>query len=469
MSTTKWLPAGRIELAGRFDIVAKYNYAKAFADNALSDAHRRAYEEHIRTLNAFFEYRDQGDPKVGASDFVHDFNVLLASIRDHGFDPTFPVTVDSARRPLDGAHRVAASLAFDRKIAVRQTERSFPGKWHYRFFRERGMSPEQLDFAATGLGELYDGLRAVVVYGSALIHAEALIERLSTAGEIVYSTRVTLSTSGCENLIRILYDGERWLGRREFGYLGASSKARLCFPIGSPQAALILWLRPQVSPGEIVETKERAREVVGLGKHSLHVTDNVDETLRLSDWVLNANARHLLNNRHYRYLPGFERDFADLKRRLAQAPREREHLCIVGSSVMAVYGIRDSRDLDIIDGQERSRPDDKITAIGLANSNAHLRQFGFDIRSLLYDPANYFRYKGIKCVSLANVAKLKTLRGEAKDQIDGALIHDVLPRPNGISKRLARAALLLRLYSNAKFLRSYAGHWVARIKNRVRS
>ncbi len=462
MTDVEWIDPFELSLTGRFDIAAKFKYAEATAAGMLSDFHRRAYQEHIRTFNAFFEKRDSGEPKTSPSDFSHDFDQLLAKMSASGFDPEFAITLDPDSQAHDGAHRVAAALALNQKVAFRRSVERFSGKWGFEFFAERGMEPSHMDFAASALPRLFQNLRAVVLYGSAIGDAKAIEETLSNYGKVLYRKRIDLTRIGTANFIRVLYAGEPWLGKKEFGLLGAASKARPCFPESAPRAAIVLWFLPSVDNDAVVAAKEEARQHVGLGKHSLHITDRPEEIEALGDWLLDPNARHLLNHKSFRYLLGFERDFADLKRRLAEHPALRDNVCVVSSAVLAAYGARDSRDLDIIDS------DDAAATLGLASSNDHWRRYGFDPPDLIRSPENHFVYRGIKFVSLARVAELKRKRGEAKDKIDLALIEEILPHPGGVTKKLARAALLFRLYANAKFLRSYAGHWLARVKHRLR-
>jgi hypothetical protein len=467
MSTLEWTAPRKLDLTRRFDIAAKYQYALAFKNDSLTSYHRQAYEEHIRVFNAFFEKRDHGGPpKKSAHDFVSDFDRLLEAIAMEGFDETNPITIGPDEQPHDGAHRISACLAFGRDLACRRIERPFSAAWGFKFFRDRGMDPAHLDFAAAALGDIFERLRIVVVFGSALNHAPQIASALEHSGQIVYARRVELSSAGCDNLIRVLYEGERWLGRREFGYLGASGKSRHCFPQGAPRAIECLWFSPSVDDEGLIRAKEDARRVVGLGKHSLHINDSTTEAATLSDWLLNENGRHLLNHKRYRYFPGFERELGELENRIMRGDAPRERICVVGSSSLSAYGLRAARDLDIIEATTGSSGEQ---ARRTENANQHWQSHGFSIDELIFSPQDHFKYRGIKFVSLSRVAELKAKRGEYKDKVDLALIDSVLRRRSRGSQHLARIALLIKLYSNTRFLRSYVGHWISRIKHRVRA
>jgi hypothetical protein len=141
----------------------------------------------------------------------------------------------------------------------------------------------------------------------------------------------------------------------------------------------------------------------------------------------------------------------------------------VGSGVLSIYGLRDARDLDIVIAPEHIEAAAKH---GVESNNAHWESHGFEIRQLLYDPRNYFCFNGIKFLSVDPLIKLKTKRGEEKDFVDLSLIRLMIGHRNPLRAAVARFFLLVRLYTNLRWLRSYFDHWLNRLglrSRRVRS
>ena len=464
--TEEWLDTEELDLSTHFDVFVKYQYARAFLDGTLTDYHRQAYVEHLRVFNACLELGTDGEPvKVGAVQFCRAFEQLLTSVSQKGFDRAHPVPLDPTRKPLNGAHRVAACMATATPVYAMHMNEPLLPNWGYRFFLDRGMDPELMDFGAAAMLSGSRDLRTAIIFGSAMTKRDQITRELSCAGQVLYEKTIQLSKLGKENLIRVIYDGEKWLGRREFGYLGARGKATPCFPLGAPSAATLVFLKPTISPEDLVRTKGHLRGIVGLGNHSIHITDTWAEAVRIGPLALNKNGVHLLNNKRYGRFPSFERDLSGLRTRLAESGIDPRHVSIVGSSVLSVYGIRDARDLDVIVAPAVV---DRAQASGVDSSNKHWESYGFDIHTLVYDPSKHFLFEGMKCVGLEALIALKETRGESKDKVDLSLIELMVDHQSDLKARINRISLLLRLYSNLRWLRSYVGHWLVRLGLRVR-
>lgn len=465
-NSLSWLNPRDLCLSGRFDIFIKYLYARALVNGMPSEFHKRAYHDHLRVLNGHVELDEYGKPcKVGRARFLQEFENVVRSIESDGFSTAHPVPISANGSIMNGAHRVAACMALNRPIYVQQHREPFEPRWTYDFFRSSGLHPDYLDAGGLAAADWYDDCRVAVIFGAGFHARQEILEELRSIGKVWYQTAFPVSERAQLNLIRVIYEGEPWLGRREFGYLGAAGKARPCFPPDCPQEVCFAFFVPGADADAIRQAKERIRSQIGKANHSLHMTDSRDETLRIAEIVLNENGRHFLTHRRYGRFRAFERDLHTLQAGVAGHPQLLEHICVVGSSVLAAYGLRDARDLDIV--FSNCRPD-LASNIKFESSNAHWTQYGFDVDSLVQDPRHHFRCNGVKFVSLETVVKLKAIRRERKDAVDLALVDAMVGNPRSDGKAtIARLALVLRLYCNAKWLRSYAGHWLARLGLRV--
>ena len=108
----------------RFDIVAKYIYAKYREKKFDSDWGERLYSEHLRVWNKFQEKFPRDDirhkvefQKEGLQEYKKSFHEILDSVKSGIFDSKrSPVKVLNDFRLLNGAHRVASCLLYDHDI-----------------------------------------------------------------------------------------------------------------------------------------------------------------------------------------------------------------------------------------------------------------------------------------------------------------------------------------------------------------
>src|SRR5690606_8063505 len=102
-----------------------------------------------------------------------------------------------------------------------------------------------------------------------------------------------------------------------------------------------------------------------------------------------------------------------------------ECVCIDGSAIMALYGIRDCHDLDILHRNEYNNL--FMTDSTISSHNHELKYHHFHMENILFNPQNHFWYKGVKFVSLPVLYATKRKRNEEKDRADCERIKKVLP------------------------------------------
>ena len=105
-------PKEVLKASARFDLIYKVELAKAWADGdaaAIREA-EEAYLEMVRARNGFYEDEPRRDtPK----EFLESFRRTANSIRERGYDLSRPpIPVDERLELLNGAHRLAACIAY---------------------------------------------------------------------------------------------------------------------------------------------------------------------------------------------------------------------------------------------------------------------------------------------------------------------------------------------------------------------
>jgi hypothetical protein len=453
-----------LRLRERFDIFVKYQFARSILQGEENGFWRDAYLSHIQTLNGFTEIDQSGKPvKLGAEQFEQSFRSTIESIRSNGFDEEYAVPISKENCPLNGAHRIAACMALGIDVVVQRKNESFVPKWDYRFFSSGGFNSVMADAVAQSMVLQSKKMHVAFIFGSAFAQREDAIAKIRSFGNISYEKTVALSKTGTQNLIRVLYEGERWLGKRELGYIGASSKSKPCFPKGCPLKAHAVFFQRNDDLESLIRCKAEIREVFGVGNHSIHITDTPDEVEIISNWILNCNGINLLNNKRFGKFAAFEADLKQLNLDIDASGVDRKHVCVAGSGVMAAYGLRDSRDLDFIATKEA---ESILMKSGLKSNNAHLETYQQNPHEIIANPLEHFVYQGLKFQSIQSLAELKQQRGESKDKIDLDLINLILKDSTRL-RRSMRIAHVFRLYANLRWLKSYVSHWTIRLGLRV--
>jgi len=162
--------------------------------------------------------------------------------------------------------------------------------------------------------------------------------------------------------------------------------------------------------------KEKCREIYKLGKHSLHVSDYISDTRRISCSLLNENSINFLNKGTNNISPQTK---TLLENYFKEVDEKNENFCLTSSLIMEMYGLRQAKDIDYL------HKDDKI--INLENTSVHngkwLTYYHIHKDDIIYNPNYHFYFNGFKFSSLDVIKKMKQNRSEPKDIKDIKLIN----------------------------------------------
>ena len=123
--------------------------------------------------------------------------------------------------------------------------------------------------------------------------ADKKINYLSYFKSIVFQKKIKLDAIGARNFVTIVYQDHEWLGSIKTAYNGAISKVAEAFQNFS-EIHLVFFKENSLE--KVNELKRNLRNIFGIGKSSLHITDNNFETKILSNFILNKNGLHFINN-----------------------------------------------------------------------------------------------------------------------------------------------------------------------------
>lgn len=417
--------AAELVTAARLDLGAKHLFARLAAMDPGAAWGRRIYLSHLRIWNGSFERV----PRMRcADDYVAAFERILADTAastPDGLDTVIPVTLDGSA--LNGAHRIAAALLHQRPVRTIPVEvvpdnARYNGAYFEGLLAARGGADEPGLVLAMCLEfvRIAPDCRLVLLFAHTEQHREQVDAEIAAHGEVVWTfVRRFASERERRALVRLMYEGEAWLGEAEAGFPGSAGKAEACFAAGLDVRFILLWPhRDHRDPSSWAHLKSRIRALCNVGNHSVHITDTAAEVDRLLRTAADASAFALYADAWSRVLPGFVAQFRAF-RALIQSQQRQTDVVITGSAVMALFGLRDSADLDYLHVgpavESNGRGD-------IASHNAYAGLYPATVTDMVEDPGLHVVVDGVRFLRPSVLAAFKRRRGEAKDQSDLALL-----------------------------------------------
>ena len=160
-----------------------------------------------------------------------------------------------------------------------------------------------------------------------------------------------------------------------------------------------------------VGLKTGLRDRYNLLNGSIHTPDKHKESMDLLEVLLLKNSRHNIHN--------FDATYAKkISAKIDKLEQLGKSTQVVGSTPLALLGLRDSRDLDLI-FPSNSVP---ATSSGFDSHNAYWEKMKFNVDELLENPKFFMKVYGVKYVSIGTLSNFKLRRGEVKDFKDLSLI-----------------------------------------------
>ena len=247
-----------------------------------------------------------------------------------------------------------------------------------------------------------------------------------------------LSLDAGHILLSRVYRDEPWLGSPAENFPGIRRKLMECFSGPDDLRVLIFDAPPD---RDRVALKEKIRQVYGIAKSSIHITDTHDEAVELAHLLLNPSARHFLAHGQPMAFAETRRNLSALQGYIAEQDLSAKDLVVDTGMIMGLYGLRPPSDIDIVAA-------DTLPPGPIEQHFGGHGDIGFgDLRQ---DPKLHFRFAGVTFASLSEVARLKSQRLAGQDREDLLRIAPLLtddPAKSGgkpIGLRLRFAMLRVR-------------------------
>lgn len=406
----------------RFDLFAKYIYAKYFIRRIDSHWFIELYRDHISVLNGGWEHPGI---KCSLDDFVEAYNTLIAyCTTTHSIPNTTDIRVNGRDILVDGAHRFVLAYMLNLPLYyVKDNTLDFVQGYNYLFFQNRhrygidylpenvqskipkALSPTWMDEMAREACHIHLNMYVISLFPCS---TQVPLDALNEVGQIVYTKSVEFTQDGLLRFIYELYDGETWHGYTR------ETKARDVSTNALGWTCNFVFFIPN-SGINMTHLKANLRSQCG-GRHSMHINDTHEEAIRYAHLILNDNSIHHLNYGKALSLTNLEH-FKYYRDHIAT-----QDTCIDSSFVWALYGLREAKDLDFLcrgTAVKSDHPDIHI-------HNSELKYYPCSLDDILYDPRKHFYTYGCKVATLEIVASMKRVRNEPKDQRDIELMTKTL-------------------------------------------
>jgi len=424
----------------RFDLLADIIYAKYHRLNVAENWRNRVYldckkitaskESERSTVNTFS--KDQ-------SEFDH----LLNDMKDMGTPKRgihVPVGIDNI--VINSAHRFAAAYIYHQPVYATQFQYN-PNKYDYGYFQEKGLSQDILDFMALTYSSLCSNMFTIVVFPIAHEKDDEIEQLMSEYGRIAFQKEVSFTKLGKYNLIQLLYASMHWIDPAGDITYGVCHHVEHRFWQDSPVKFYFLIFN---DPSKILEAKEHLRALFDLKNFSLHINDTHDETISIAEQILTPNSIYFMNHAQPWLCKKFLRLLKEFKEEIRRQGLKRDHFCIVGDSVLAVFGLRNVKHIDFLYMGDPSALD----------FDSRFRDFNDEvllekeiIGDLIFDPNNYFHFNGMKFILYSVYSEIQPRQSQLKSLIDQGLINSL----EGESPNVYRSWRKIRFFCKTIFVK----------------
>lgn len=416
----QYRPATSLLSANRMDVVAKYIYARSVVTGYARTWGEYVYREHLRAFNPSFVEGD-GSGKQSYADYRDSFLRLIESMAQGGFDDAQSVVPLSSRGTLtDGAHRTAAAMALNLQLPTIRVD-YHDHDLSAAALERGGLQVPILDALVMEFCLLCVNPFVAVLFPCIQPHRDTSLRILCEYADIVYRRQMRLSENGYQNLFRLIYRDETWLGHSSKASVGIGT--HLAARCRGDDAVEFVVLCPRDSDAEAARAamrmaKERVRDVCRNGNYPIHINDTADEAIWVARHVFGPNAPHYLNHAHHVEDQSFSRMQRGFRQWILNTGGRIEDYCIDSGGTMAAYGLRGIGDLDVLAMKNDPWPD----LPGISNQSDQLCYHDFPLDELIHDPRRSFYHNGLKFISPRTLKAMKANRVRPKDIADIALL-----------------------------------------------
>lgn len=422
----------------RIDVLSKVDYAFERLHGLNLSWGALLYSSYLHATRPSGDFDENGD-KTGISDYFSQFDDLIQSLKADGFDSSKSSIPLSGGWIENGAHRLAACLVMGHQVAVHESLGQ-PQVYDWKFLTKIGLPEIFLDKIGLNFVRASSDVLGLLITGMDDQESRSIVDFAQANSDVVLAKRISLTEIGKRRLMALAYDQNDWWQEK---FLETMAQERFRSGDDYAYATAIFYRQDDVSNPRVLKELVRTSLSKGVFERQIHGTDNHLEALYLAEVFLNVNGRDFLNSAPL----GAEKNIELLVRDTGLKPDGT--WAVDGSTTLAMYGIRDARDLDIVISscsQQLSIKNRKFD-----RHEAEYSKYPLDFESVIFDPRLHFQWKGVKYMSLGALSHTKMFSNDDKAIRDQKLILEFLgnQRPLYFSRPKAAPVLIWKIQSMA--------------------
>lgn len=418
----------------RMDIVVNLIYCNFYDKKYKSTFARDLYinqkkSEKGNDLNEHtLEIKDKFvSDKRGEEEWIEKYNNLIDHVKNNTFiwhdniREIDMITIEKKSSELvRGAHRVAANYYFNKDIyAAYSTESKHIHKCKIKDY----------DFIFNKFIDLKKNTLVYILFPKYNnIKNEKFIKESIKKDKymnLLYDKKIKLNEKGFIYFLTILYQIHDINGVGSLNYDVIRNKLLNSY---TNNDLIIYFIEKNCSQNHIIHFKKNIiRKYIDNNNHfTFHVCDNHKETKNIAQFVLNNNNIYFANynnidkfNINYPSLNDIKNTKINKKINVHEIIKDvyikSNDYCIVGSKILALFGIRNNKDIDIISHN--------LSTDDFDNDNKHFINFlNMEPDDIIYNPNNHMYFFNVKCITPNLYLKFKKARfnqtKDNKDQFD---------------------------------------------------
>jgi len=386
----------------RFDLIYKILYLKHMnGTKGEQDFFQKIYLEHLKYFNNFYE---EDPPKNCEEDFIDSFQNLYHEITANGFDDQYAIPVNRQLQLYDGAHRLSVGVVLSKNVPVILKEHK--DIYDYNFFQKKKMKKELADLGA--LEYISQNRKSYIVQIFPIVpygYDQKIVQILQQYGFVYYKKSFHINQNGIINVKKINYGKEDWAGDIHNGFAGLRKHALMC--CGYRKMRVLIFVAEQLE--DVISAKKKIREMLHMGNYPVHINDTREEAIKLANIYFNKNALDWINatpfDIQYKQISEYEQQYNSFCIEKKIAP---EKCAMTGSMVMALYGLRTAKDIDLVHTNDISFDEWKDISSHITEKDF----YSLDFETMIWNPKEHMIIDNIKFISIYNIIKMKKKRRE---------------------------------------------------------
>lgn len=441
----------------RFDLYAILLYidhkVKGVEDMAYAT---NVYKERTRAVTNFKLSEVGNEDKNTFDDFVNILNRLIDDFRDGRFDKDKTlIPVDKNYVLIDGAHRVSCAAYFGKEVKILRFLDLDVTHISYNLLEKREMPIHIADAMALEASKWHDDMFVMFFWPMSFTVPDKQADALHMIHDIqdidiIYEKECTVTYNALRNLMIQIYGHMDWVGNIDNDFQSTYVKADEVWHKCS-KCRFILMRAPSCE--YVTELKARVRNIFDMGLASVHTTDNIRETRLACNALFNQNSFHFITVGQPTKFKNAYKRLQEFKNAITTNGLDVDNFIIDSGTIMAVYGVRDTRDLDYYALSGRNYK--KLHDIDYIEEH-DIRQKSFyrhTVSDLIWNPAFHFCFDEMKFVALEELLVFKQNRLISDQDIKD--IKDIKELLNDLNnkKEIRRALIKARFKRNIRIIK----------------